>query len=94
MTKPMPRINADVVCRECGQEMAAEVLTTHYMLAHDQHFRGTNNNILRMSKPKVGMFSSQPARVSFESTDSGSSSCASSKNSSGSSEQSFTLTWK
>jgi hypothetical protein len=89
----MPRINADVVCRECGQEMAAEVLTTHYMLAHDKHFRGTNGNILKMSKPKVGMFSSHPARVSFDSTDSGSS-CASSKTSSGSSEQSFTLSWK
>ncbi len=57
-----------VVCRACGQEMAAYVLSSHYELAHDAKYRACGINMLQMSKPKVGMFSSQPARVSFESS--------------------------
>jgi hypothetical protein len=62
-----------VVCRACGQEMAAFALSTHYELAHDAKYRACGINMLQMSKPKVGMFSSQPARVSFDSSSSSSS---------------------
>ena len=46
----------------------------HFALDHRKRVRGSDINLLRLSKPHVGMFSSQPARASFESSDSASSS--------------------